>query len=110
MHEPNAVIPSADVGIARAEADGSLQERDYLLERSGLELAPTDSRQCVHMVAVQRDHHLVFGNGLLRAALRSKHLALAKSACWLRGDAVTAWRGELFGAGDISCRGVGQAI
>src|SRR6266851_1265291 len=39
MHDPNPPIKSADVGIAGAEADGLLHERDSLLYRPGEELA-----------------------------------------------------------------------
>ena len=37
------------------------------------------------MVAIERDHRLVFGNGLLGSALYAEHLAFGKMRKWAAG-------------------------
>src|SRR6516225_8693263 len=101
MHEPNAVIPSADVGIAGTEADGVLQERDYLFDGPCVELAPANGRQCVYMVAVEGNHRLVFGDGLSRSVLCSKYLAFGEVRMRVARRCCYGLRGQLFGAGNI---------
>src|SRR5213075_1782864 len=39
MRMPDHTPPRAEVGIARTEADGLLDERDHLLDRPGIKLA-----------------------------------------------------------------------
>src|SRR5215472_16216550 len=43
MRGSNQVVERADAGIARAEANGLLDERDHLLYRPGVELAPAET-------------------------------------------------------------------
>jgi hypothetical protein len=70
------VVVMADVGITRAEANGLLHQRDHLLYRSGVKLAPSETVECALHVSVQRDRLLVFGNALLVSALSSQTLGL----------------------------------
>src|SRR6516165_5240805 len=42
MHVPNQMVERADAGIARAEANGLLDQRDHLLYRPDGELAPAE--------------------------------------------------------------------
>src|SRR5215471_8279690 len=75
MRPANRPIPKGDDGIARAEADGPLHERDYFLYRAGEELAKAETGKWHRPVAVGRESRFVFGNGLLASALRTQHLA-----------------------------------
>jgi hypothetical protein len=70
MHGPNQQVPKPYIGIARAELDGSLHERDHLLYRPGIEVAPGETTQCRHQIAIQRERCLIFGDGLLPSVLR----------------------------------------
>src|SRR3974377_1088690 len=55
MHEPDRPIKKADGGIAWAESDRLLLKWDYLLYRPGVELAPAETGECDHRVAIQRE-------------------------------------------------------
>ena len=50
MYVPNPLIPNGDSRIARAEADGLLDERDHLLYRPGQEFAPAESGYGEHQI------------------------------------------------------------
>jgi hypothetical protein len=52
VYNPNPSIPIVDGGLARAKADGSLDDRDHLLYRPGQEFAPADRGYCEHQIAV----------------------------------------------------------
>src|SRR6516225_6830146 len=43
MHGPNQQVANADQRIAGAQADGFLRERDHILYRSAIELAPGEA-------------------------------------------------------------------
>jgi len=65
MHGPDQVVPRTDVGIAGAETNGLLSERDHLVQQPGEEFTPPETVQCTHQVPIQRERRLVFGNGLV---------------------------------------------
>src|SRR6516164_3954708 len=75
MHEPDRPIKKADGGIAWAESDRLLLKWDYLLYRPGVELAPAETGEYDHRVAIQRERRFVFGNGVLASVLCAQHLA-----------------------------------
>jgi len=75
MHEPNPVVINADIWIAGTEAEGLLLQRYHLLNRPNEELALAEGGYCEHPVAIEREHCLVFGNGLLESALSAQNLA-----------------------------------
>ena len=75
MDKSNSAVPVADIRIARTEADRLLLGGDCLLYRSGVELTLAQSEECEDPIAIQREHHLVFGNGLRISALRPQHPA-----------------------------------
>ena len=66
MHERDLPIPKAERGITRAEPNGLLYQRDRLLYRPAIELALAESEERIYPVPIQREHRLVFGNGLRR--------------------------------------------
>jgi len=76
MHPTNPAIHVADEGIAGTEAKGEFLERDYLLYRPDETLTIGESGYRAHPVAIERNHCLVFRNGLLVSALRSQDLGL----------------------------------
>ena len=90
MPGPDPAIEKADLGIAGTEPDGLLLGRDQLLDRPGHELAPAEMGVCVGPVAVERDHRLVFGNGLAYRCCARSTWPLAKCAIVLRGSAAKA--------------------
>ena len=75
MHGPNQIIAMPDPGFAGAEADDLLLQRNDFFYRAGVELAPRETIDCHHQVAVERQRRLVCGNGLLPSVLRAQHLA-----------------------------------
>jgi hypothetical protein len=46
MNATDPVLPEADELVAAAEADELLDERNYLIDRSGEQFAPADVRVC----------------------------------------------------------------
>jgi len=80
-------LPSADEDPGAEADDCSTSGITSSIDR--LELAPADSSQCVHMVAIEPDHRLGFGYG---SAVGVAHEApgLWQNASGLRGDAVEA--------------------
>src|SRR5256885_5177016 len=74
MRGPNPGIEQPDLRIAWAEPDGLLLARDQLLDRAGHKLAPTKMRIRMRPVAIERDHHFVFGNGVGVSVLSAQHL------------------------------------
>src|SRR5436305_12571574 len=64
MRGPNPGIEQPDLRIAWAEPDGLLLAGDQLLDRAGHKLAPTKMRIRMRPVAIERDHHFVFGVGV----------------------------------------------
>src|SRR5215471_11822407 len=75
MHFANTVINNGDLGISGAKTNGVLHERDYFLYGARHQLAVAESEQRPYGVAIEREHGLVFGNGLVISALRAQHLA-----------------------------------
>src|ERR1700736_5840927 len=78
MHSSNLVIAYPDEGIARAEANGLLHERDPLLYRPGVELAPAKTDWRAHEVVMQCERRLVFGNGFLPSFLSTQRMAFCE--------------------------------
>src|SRR6516162_5600471 len=76
MHKPDAKMPITDLGIARAETEGSFMQCDRLVERANPELAPTKTCQCVRPVAVERKRFLIFRDRLLVSTARAQHLTV----------------------------------
>jgi hypothetical protein len=63
VHTPNTVVPTADSGIARAEAYRSLVKQKRFVYSSGEELAPAKTGNYEHPIAVEGEYRFVFGNG-----------------------------------------------
>src|SRR5919108_1826140 len=76
MHIPDLFVPHPELGITGAEPDGSLYERDRLLDRADVELALAESEEGVNIVAIVRERRLVFRNGLRVSALRTQQVGL----------------------------------
>src|SRR3954447_8387961 len=72
----NEVITHGDTGIARAEADGLLRKRDHVVDRSGIELAPSETVYGAHKVAVQRERGLEFRHAFVVLALGAQYQSL----------------------------------
>src|SRR6266852_1414111 len=78
MRLRDLAIPNAELRITGAEPYGLLHERDRLLYRPGFKLALAEREYCEHPVAIEREHCLIFGNGLLMSALCAQHLAFGE--------------------------------
>src|SRR5271168_1811374 len=76
IDDPHSSVPRGNARLVRAEVDGFLEIRDGLIDRTGEELAPAETRISRSAAAVERDCPLVFGNGLLTARLREQNLPL----------------------------------
>ena len=99
-----------DLGIARTESNGLFLSRDQLLHRPGHELAPSEMRVCVGPVAVERDHCLVFGNGLVASVLRAQHLGFGEMCERAAGRCGQGSLGQAFGAHDVGRGRAGHKI
>src|SRR6266567_7937027 len=69
----NPSVPYSVLRITRTEPDGMFHEGECLLYRPRVKFALRKVMVCVPPVAIERDHCLGFGNGLLAATLRSQH-------------------------------------
>src|SRR6266849_9651198 len=78
MHGADSEVPTAEVPIARIEANCPLLVGDHFVNRPGRELASPEIGVGGGEVMVERDGPLVFGNGLLVARLRASHLSLGE--------------------------------
>src|SRR6266404_5520841 len=78
MHGADSEVPTAEVPIARIEANCPLLVGDHVVNRPGRELACPKIGVSGCEVVVEGDGPLVFRNGLLVARLRSSHLALGE--------------------------------
>src|SRR5205823_10407089 len=72
MRIPDLFIPDPELGITGAEPNGSLYERDRLLDEAGVEFTLAESEEGVNIVAIVRERCLVFRNGLGVSALRTQ--------------------------------------
>src|ERR1700682_965611 len=78
MRLSDPVIPEADRGIARAEADRLLLWWNRLVDRADKDLAAAEIGQCVYHVRVQRERRLVFGNRLLESTPHAQRQSSGK--------------------------------
>ena len=78
MRSSKQLIKCVDVGIAGAEADLLLQERDYILHQAQEHLAPSDVGSCTACVAIVREDGLVFGYCFRASALPAQQLTFGK--------------------------------
>src|SRR6516162_49806 len=62
MHKADELIPGAELGIARADADGLLQQRYYLLRRPAVEFANGEAAEYGHPIPIGRERSLILGN------------------------------------------------
>src|SRR5690242_13820835 len=62
-------IPVEEFGITGAELDCALLSGYRLIHRTDIGLAPAEVGQSISKVAVERQHHFVFGNRLSISAL-----------------------------------------
>lgn len=62
-------VPRSNARLVRAEMDGLLEIRDRLIDRTGEEFAPAETRVSRSAAAVKRDCLLLFGDGLFAARL-----------------------------------------
>ena len=74
------------------------------------ELALAESVQCAHRVAIEREHRLVFGNGLRISALRAQHLAFGEMRKRAAGRCRQGLPDQSFRARDVGCGRVGHFI
>src|ERR1700761_7528019 len=74
VHVPDLFVPDPEFGITGTEPDGSLYERDRLLDRVGVELALTESEVSVNIVATVRERRLVFRDGFRISALGTQQM------------------------------------
>jgi len=72
MRHSYLLEPNAELRITRAEPDGTLDERDRLFDRPGVELALAETEERIDPVAIQFEHPLVVCNRLGEAALRAQ--------------------------------------
>jgi hypothetical protein len=63
------------MGVAGIKPQGSLDERDRLIDRPGEELTLAEPDECGYPVGIEREHGLVCGNGLCESTLCAQHLA-----------------------------------
>ena len=110
MRSANLAVPPADARIAGAKADGLLRERDRLVRRTGVDPAPAEPDYCVHLVAIQRERRLVFGNGLLASALRAQHGSLGMMGIRIAGRRCQGLADQPFRTCEVGCDRVGQSI
>ena len=90
MHVPDPEVPIADIGIARAEADGLLLERDRLVDRPGKQLAPAKVVYAPTQLRLNASTVSYSGMASSHRLCARSTWPLAKCASGLRGDAAKA--------------------
>ena len=77
MNKADREVSVGNQGIAGAEADGLLGKLDRLFARAaGQKLAPAETGKRADRVAIDGEHHFVFGNRVLASALRAEQPGL----------------------------------
>jgi hypothetical protein len=75
MHKANPAEPHADPTIAGAEAEGALDQWNIFLYGSQIKFALAKMSVLRYPIAIQRNYCLVFGDSLVKPALRTQHFA-----------------------------------
>ena len=72
MGQSDGIVPKAELRIPGAQPNGLLYEWDSLLYRADEELTLAKGRECVHTVAIKREHRLVFSDCFPEPVLRAQ--------------------------------------
>jgi hypothetical protein len=110
MHQADPAKPTAEQGIAGTEAYCSLDQWDVFLYCPGIEFALADVGICANAIAIDSNHHLVFGNSLLEPILHPQDVA-ARGMCERAARRCRqGLRDQAFGACNIGSCGIRYLI
>src|SRR4029077_15006711 len=109
MYLADHEIAVENIGIAGAETDCLLLQRDRLVYLPSLELAHAESKVCTRCVAIRGNHRLEFGNGLVTPPLRPQQLTFGHMRRRVPGGCRQSLVAQSFRACDIGVPRAGHS-